>query len=450
MNTPPSGEVTVALSSDDSGVATVSPFSLTFSSSDWATPKTVEVTTVDDSIDNDSDRTATITHTVSGAGTDYESGVSAPGVVVTATDDDSKGVSLSSRGFRIPENGTLGTYTVRLNTQPTERVTVTVSSGDNQVATVSPASLYFTASDWNTPYLVRVTTVDDNIQNDPDRTVTISHEALGGDYEGVSVGDVVVTATDDDSEGVFISKTTLSIVESGGVGTYRVHLKTPPTGDVTVDVSSGNTNVVTVSPPSLSFSSSDWETPKRVDVTTVNDDIDNDPDRTATISHTVSGAGTDYASGVSAPVMTVTATDDDTRGVEVSTTALSVGENGQMGNYTVVLESEPTGTVTVNVSSGDTNVVTVSPPSLTFSSSDWETPKRVDVTTVNDDIDNDSDRTATITHTVSGAGTDYASGVSASGVTVTATDDDTRGVALSTTALEHRRKRTNGKLYGCP
>ena len=435
LNTRPTGEVTVAVSSDDTDVATVLPPSLSFTTGNWETPLTVTVTTVDDSIDNDPDRTATISHTVSGLGTDYESGVSAESVTVTATDDDSKGVSLSSGGFGISENGMVGTYTVVLNSRPTAQVTVTVSSGDNGVATVNPSSLYFTVGDWNKAQLVRVTTVDDNIQNNPDRTATISHGVLGGDYEGVSVGNVTVTARDDDSKGVFFSKTTLSVVENDGMGTYGVHLKTPPTGEVTVSISNGNTNVMTVSPSSLSFSTGNWNASQTVTVRGVNDNIDNDPDRTATISHTVSGPGTDYESGVSAESVTVTATDDDTRGVGLSTRTLAVGENDQTQSYTVVLDSEPTGTVTVNISSGDTDVVTVSPASLSFSTGHWSDSQTVTVRGVNDDIDNDPARMATISHTVSGAGTDYVSGVSVESVTVTSTDDETKGVSISTMTL---------------
>ena len=63
--------------------------------------------------------------------------------------------------------------------------------------------------------------------------------------------------------------------------------------------------------------------------------------------------------------MALTLEDDDTRGVTVSKSELDIAE-GDDGAYTVVLTSEPTGTVTVTParSSGDTDV-TVS-GALTF------------------------------------------------------------------------------------
>ena len=57
---------------------------------------------------------------------------------------------------------------------------------------------------------------------------------------------------------------------------------------------------------------------------------------------------------------TVTIADNDTRGVDVTPTSLTVPEGGD-STYTVVLETEPTGPVTVTPSVGDNADVTVSP-----------------------------------------------------------------------------------------
>ena len=421
---PVGGDVVVTVTNPDSSALRIVPPSLTFNTSSWNQPQTVRVTTIDNDVDIDVNLSLPVIHSVAGGG--YNS-VSVASLLINITDDDTAGVTLAGAPLTIGESGS-GSYSVVLESEPSGMVTVNVSSGDTNVVTVNPPSLTFTSSDWNTSKMVTVRGVGDSIDNDPDRTAIITHAITGGGYVSVNVDDVNVTLTDDDTRGVGVSTAALSVGENGQMGNYTVVLESEPTGTVTVSVSSGDTNIVTVSPPSLTFSSSDWGTPKRVDVTTVNDDIDNDPDRTATITHTVSGAGTDYASGVSASGVVVTATDDDTRGVGGSTAALSVGEDGRTQIYTVVLESEPTGNVTVNVSSGDLNVVTVSPSSLIFTSSDWDTVQEITVTTVNDDINNDPDRTATISHTVSGGGYDS---VSVGNVVVTATDDDELAVEIT-------------------
>ena len=107
------------------------------------------------------------------------------------------------------------------------------------------------------------------------------------------------------------------------------------------------------------------------------------------------------------------------RGVILSTGALDVVE-GSTATYTVELKSEPEGEVTItpSVSSGAAKV-TVSPSSLTFDATDWETAKTVTVAGVED---TDSEReSATIDHAVSGA--DYGS-ITASSVSVRVLDDE--------------------------
>ena len=65
-------------------------------------------------------------------------------------------------------------------------------------------------------------------------------------------------------------------------------------------------------------------------------------------------------------------------GVDLSATSLTV-EEGESGSYTVVLDTQPSGTVTITASSGDTTVATVMPSSLTFTTSNWDTAQTVTV-----------------------------------------------------------------------
>ncbi len=82
--------------------------------------------------------------------------------------------------------------------------------------------------------------------------------------------------------------------------------------------------------------------------------------------------------------MTVTIVENDTPGVTLSTNALQIPED-QTRSYTVVLNNPPSAnvTVSVNVSSGAGNV-NRDPSSVTFTPTDWSSPKRVNVTAVKD------------------------------------------------------------------
>ena len=116
-------------------------------------------------------------------------------------------------------------------------------------------------------------------------------------------------------------------------------------------------------------------------------------------------------------------------GPRISPTRLTVNESGP-GNtavYRVVLGADPgvgaRVTVTSDLGRGDDSKVTVAPGSLTFTggpSGDWNRPRTVIVTAVDDDIPNSFSRIAGISHRVSGLG----SLTEASAVRVLVTDDD--------------------------
>ena len=122
------------------------------------------------------------------------------------------------------------------------------------------------------------------------------------------------------------------------------------------------------------------------------------------------------------PEIEVTINDNDTAGVTVQPTELTI-EEGATKTYSVVLDSTPTwrnATVTINDPANPE--ITAEPDSLTFTSNNWDEPQIVTVTA---DHDSDaSDEAATeITHTVTSAFSQY-DGLDADDVTVTVTDDD--------------------------
>ncbi len=180
LDAAPVADVTVSLTlSGDTGAATISPASLTFTPTDWGA-KTVTVTGVDDGVEDD-DRAVTITH----SGT----GVTTGTVSVTVSDIPPSALVFTPETVTVTE-GRQARYTVALDAAPVADVTVSLTlSGDTGAATVSPASLTFTPTDWGAK-TVTVTGVDDGVEDD-DRTVTITHSG-----DGVTTGTVSVTVTD--------------------------------------------------------------------------------------------------------------------------------------------------------------------------------------------------------------------------------------------------------------
>ncbi len=68
-------------------------------------------------------------------------------------------------------------------------------------------------------------------------TASIAHAVVAAEsadeYDAATIAGVVVTVTDDDTAGVTVSETTLTLAE-GGSATYTVVLDAQPTSDVVI------------------------------------------------------------------------------------------------------------------------------------------------------------------------------------------------------------------------
>ena len=200
---------------------------------------------------------------------------------------------------------------------------------------------------------------------------------------------------------------------SGNSTTVKATLPSAASSAITVSLSADPSSAVSFGAASVEIPANGTQSPT-VSVTAVDNEVD-----AADAAVKISGAVS--ATAVTGPDdVTLTVVDDDTKGVTVSVTSVSVTEGGTAGSYTVKLDSEPTASVTVTPASGDTGAVTVS-AALTFTASNWSTAQTVTVTPVSDD--DDDNETVTVSHTVTGNGSGYEM-VTAADVTVNVADDD--------------------------
>jgi hypothetical protein len=122
---------------------------------------------------------------------------------------------------------------------------------------------------------------------------------------------------------------------------------------------------------------------------------------------------------------TYTITDNDVAGVTLSKTSATVTEGGATDSYTVVLNTEPTSTVQVVLSSPSAQF-TLSTSTLTFATSVWNIPQSVTLMAVDDAVV-ESPTSGTITLNASSTGSFYTADLSISSVVVHVTDNDTSG-----------------------
>ena len=93
------------------------------------------------------------------------------------------GMALSRTDLIINE-GSTGTYTVVLTSQPTADVAVAIADHPAGRATVSPTSLTFTADNWSTPQTVTISSTEDS--NYLDRWLILRHTATGDNYRATA------------------------------------------------------------------------------------------------------------------------------------------------------------------------------------------------------------------------------------------------------------------------
>ena len=387
------------------------------------TSKTVTVTVTGDELDEANE---TLTVTLSAASDGLSIGdTTATG---TITDDDDRGLVFTPTSVTVTEasgTGRTATYTVALSSQPTAAVSVAVATADSTAATVLPATVSFTTSNWKTGQTVTVTGVDDTLDNTPDRATEIGHTASGGDYGSVT-GKVPVTVTDDEGTSSFsIGDASVTEGDSGTADlTFTVTLSPAADMPTTVAWATSKETADTATPGTdytagsgtLSFAKGD--TSKTVTVTVTGDELD---EANETLTVTLSAASDSLSIGDATATGTIT--DDDDRGLVFSPTSVTVTEasgTGRTATYTVALSSQPTGAVSVAVATADSTAATVLPATVSFTTSNWKTGQTVTVTGVDDTLDNTPDRTTEIGHTASGG--DYGSVTGK--VPVTVTDDE--------------------------
>ena len=432
LATQPSGSVSVSITGHAGTDLTLDKTTLTFTVDDWATAQTVTVKAGDD--DNAVNESETLAHTAFGG--DYVNVTK--DLPVSITDDDTPAIVLSETDLTVTEGSAAGSsYTVKLATQPTGEVTVTVSGHAGTDLSLDKTTLTFTVDNWATAQTVTVKAGQDNdAAND---TATLTHSASGGDYASVS-NTLPVTVTDDDSGGVTIEPTALSVV-AGRSNEYTVKLATEPTGDVTVTVSGHAGTDVMLDKTTLTFTVDNWDTAQTVTVSATR----NAATAKVTLAHAVAGA--DYGSVTAEPVVVSVvgvAGQQPTLqvGVSSSTQTLTVPEGGA-NSYTLVLGSRPTGDVTVGVTLPTGTDLSLDKTSLTFTVDNWDVAQTVAVTAAEDN-DAVTDAGVTLTHTVSGGG--YGS-TTVPDVEVSITENDTAGVVLSETDLTVTEGDAAGTSY---
>ncbi len=334
--------------------------------------------------------------------------------------------STPTNSSAVTEAGSTSTFTVRLGEAPSGNVTVDVSLSDTSEASISPNSLSFTSTNYNTAQTVTVTGKDDSISDGTQSYNVVLNPSSSADsgYNGLSNVNVAMTTTDDDP-GLSIANASVTEGDSGSVDlTFTVTLSPAATAQVTVnyaDAGSGTatsgTDYTAVPAGMLTFAAT--ETSKTITVS-VTGDTTPEADETVviTLSSASSGANIVMASG------TGTITNDDV-GLSIDSPSVTEGDSSSVDlTFTVTLSPAAATQVTVNyadagsgTATSGTDYTAVTAGVLTFAVGD--TSKTIPVSVTGDTIQEANETVVVTLSSASGAGIVTASG------TGTITDNDT-------------------------
>lgn len=436
LNVAPTADVTIDVLSSNAAESSVSPATITFTTMNWASPQTITATGVDDAIEDGDASFSIVTSVAMSADVEYD-GLDIPDVTGTNLDDESAGIIvMPTSGLITTEAGGTASFTIVLRSEPTADVMIPIESSDVGEGTPSSAAVTFSPTNWNVPQSITLTGVDDT-SADGDQTYTIHAgpaTSADADYNGLAMVDVSATNTDDESAGIDVSPLGgLVTTEGGGTATFTVVLRSLPTATVQLSISSSMPAEGTVSPATLTFTTSTWDTPQTVTVRGVDDVVADGDQAYQTVVHVMSSADADYAALSDRHVL-VTNTDDETAGVTVSpTSGLVTTESGGTAAFTITLNSQPTNDVSIGLASDVPLEGTASVASVTFTSATWSTPQTITVTGVNDDVADGARVYHIVTANAVSLDSNY-SGLSVNDVTVTNNDNDVAGVTVLPTS----------------
>ena len=424
LSSQPTAVVTVEVTGHASTDLTVSPESLTFMAMNWDEAQTVAVSAAEDD-DTLADPEVVLSHAVSGG--DYAA-ETAGDVTVTVLENDAPTLAIADA--QGSEDVDTLRFEVSLSTASSEAVTVAYATVDGTASagsdyTAVQGRLTF-AAESTAPQTLTVAITDDPDDELEQETFTVelsdvAHATLG---DASAVG----TILDDDDPTVTVSFAAgpFMATEGGGDAVVTLGLSADPERQVAVPLTvtaggGASADDYTVSATTVTFASG--ETTTNVTVTAVDDRVAEDGERV-----TLGIGELPDRVGVGSPATAeVSLRDDDERGVQVSKTALTVTEGGASESYTVVLSSQPTAVVTVEVTGHASTDLTVRPESLTFTADNWSVAQTVEVSAAEDD-DALAEPEVVLSHAVSGG--DYAA-ETAGGVTVTVLENDAPTLAIA-------------------
>ncbi|MBF0278446.1 MAG: S8 family serine peptidase [SAR324 cluster bacterium] len=375
LNTQPAKDVHLNLTSLAGSEGTVFPSYLNFTSSNWNGLQRIEVTGVNDNI-QDGDQSFQIALASTSEDVNYHNLNSF--VNASNIDDDSAGFIVSSVNGSTSENGETAAFSVRLSKRPVADVLIKMFSSNPSEGNLATASLIFSIDNWNAAQRVLVTGADDPLQDGPQVYSIVMEPAisLDQDYNGLKPVDVSVINTDDETAGFVLSPLVGFSSEEGETAALTLRLNRQPITNVTVSTVIEDSTEAIATPSSLNFTPLNWNQNQTISIAGV-DDSEKDGDQPFTLVLSANSSDSGFNKLMS-QVNSVNF-DNESPAFLVTPPSIASSEDGSAAEFTVRLSKRPSADVSFSIGSSGAELGFISVDSLTFSSSNWNIPQTVTV-----------------------------------------------------------------------
>jgi len=299
-----------------------------------------------------------------------------PQAEVQIVDDDVVGVIVEPLDSQTSWKGETGKFRVKLTSKPTANVRIDLALDDKTEGKVLSSKLTFTSGNWNKWKTVTVKGLPDgiddgNVEYHVNTANTISTDP---NYNGLDVPDVTMWNDCNDAKpGV-----TLEVLDSqtsweGDTGSFRVRLNKMPADDVTIRLSSSNTNEGTVEPTEFFFTTDDWNEWKTA---TVTGQPNGKLEGTVTykiVTLATTSADPKYNRLSVADVTMVNVCGPRPPGVALEVLDDQTSWQGDTGKFRARLTSKPAANVTILLVSDHATEGKIISPNFVFTKSNWST-----------------------------------------------------------------------------
>jgi len=345
----------------------VIPESRTFTSSDWNTFKSVNLTAAEDQDALNGEAVFQI------SAPDIQS----KNITAREIDNDTLRFLTDPNNLTIAE-GKSASIKVKLSAKPTANITAQVNrySGENDIIVSSGQTLKFDTGNWNRNHEVTFSALQDADVESGSTTFRIS-------APGVANKEIIVTEIDDDGLGFIINPNDQPIkVEEGSTRDIQITLSAQPSNTITASVSriSGDEDIDIQGggEKTLNFSPANYDQGQTVTLAAAQDD---DTEQ-GTTTFRISAAGSELADRD----FNAQEVDDDALQFVTDTEEVTIDEDGTAG-FQVKLSAKPgvDVNVTVSRSDGDNDISVLSGASLNFDSNNWNAYQTVTLQAVKDE-----------------------------------------------------------------